>query len=213
MLAIFAVALRRAVAVAGGLRGAALGAAAVLGAASRSSRSVRPASRSICSSATCCRSRSSRCVVRGSFRMDPRIVALRHARAAQHRSADRVQGDRIRSPGGNCDADAVLQPPKCYRIRPPRFDLQIERPTGRHLTMSIQPSQPQSIGGVLDTTFQLYKASIVETDPAVAAHGDRGQPAVHLHLHAGRRRQSCRSARDAQHDGQLGILAVSARSA
>jgi hypothetical protein len=28
--------------------------------------------------------------------------------------------------------------------------------------MSIQPTQPQSIGGVLDTTFQLYKASIVK---------------------------------------------------
>ena len=31
--------------------------------------------------------------------------------------------------------------------------------------MSIQPSQPQSIGGVLDTTFQLYKASIVKMIP------------------------------------------------
>ena len=28
--------------------------------------------------------------------------------------------------------------------------------------MSIQPTQPQSIGGVLDTTFQLYKASMVK---------------------------------------------------
>ncbi len=28
--------------------------------------------------------------------------------------------------------------------------------------MSIQPSQPQSIGGVLDTTFQLYKASLLK---------------------------------------------------
>jgi hypothetical protein len=31
--------------------------------------------------------------------------------------------------------------------------------------MSIQPSQPQSIGGVLDTTFQLYKASLVKLIP------------------------------------------------
>jgi hypothetical protein len=28
--------------------------------------------------------------------------------------------------------------------------------------MSIRPAQPQSIGGVLDTTFQLYKASVVK---------------------------------------------------
>jgi hypothetical protein len=31
--------------------------------------------------------------------------------------------------------------------------------------MSIQPSQPQSIGGVLDTTFQLYKATVVKMIP------------------------------------------------
>ena len=31
--------------------------------------------------------------------------------------------------------------------------------------MSIQPSQPQSIGGVLDTTFQLYKASVLKMIP------------------------------------------------
>ncbi len=31
--------------------------------------------------------------------------------------------------------------------------------------MSIQPSQPQSIGGVLDTTFQLYKATVVKLIP------------------------------------------------
>ncbi len=31
--------------------------------------------------------------------------------------------------------------------------------------MSIQPSQPQSIGGVLDTTFQLYKATFVKMIP------------------------------------------------
>jgi hypothetical protein len=31
--------------------------------------------------------------------------------------------------------------------------------------MSIQPAQPQSIGGVLDTTFQLYKASVVKMIP------------------------------------------------
>jgi hypothetical protein len=31
--------------------------------------------------------------------------------------------------------------------------------------MSIQPSQPLSIGGVLDTTFQLYKASVVKMIP------------------------------------------------
>ena len=31
--------------------------------------------------------------------------------------------------------------------------------------MSIQPAQPQSIGGVLDTTFQLYKASVVKLIP------------------------------------------------
>lgn len=31
--------------------------------------------------------------------------------------------------------------------------------------MSIQPSQPQTIGGVLDTTFQLYKASVVKMIP------------------------------------------------
>jgi hypothetical protein len=31
--------------------------------------------------------------------------------------------------------------------------------------MSIQPSQPQSIGGVLDTAFQLYKASVVKMIP------------------------------------------------
>src|SRR5687768_2050712 len=31
--------------------------------------------------------------------------------------------------------------------------------------MSIQPSQPQSIGGVLDTTFQLYKSSVLKLIP------------------------------------------------
>lgn len=31
--------------------------------------------------------------------------------------------------------------------------------------MAIQPTQPQSIGGVLDTTFQLYKASLVRVIP------------------------------------------------
>lgn len=31
--------------------------------------------------------------------------------------------------------------------------------------MSIQPTQPQSIGGVLDTTFQLYKASVIKMIP------------------------------------------------
>jgi hypothetical protein len=31
--------------------------------------------------------------------------------------------------------------------------------------MSIQPAQPQSIGGVLDTTFQLFKASVVRLIP------------------------------------------------
>ena len=31
--------------------------------------------------------------------------------------------------------------------------------------MSIQPAQPQSIGGVLDTTFQLYKAAVVKMIP------------------------------------------------
>jgi hypothetical protein len=31
--------------------------------------------------------------------------------------------------------------------------------------MSIRPAQPQSIGGVLDTTFQLYKASLVKLIP------------------------------------------------
>jgi hypothetical protein len=31
--------------------------------------------------------------------------------------------------------------------------------------MSMQPTQPQSIGGVLDTTFQLYKASVVRMIP------------------------------------------------
>lgn len=31
--------------------------------------------------------------------------------------------------------------------------------------MSLQPTQPQSIGGVLDTTFQLYKASLVKLLP------------------------------------------------
>ena len=31
--------------------------------------------------------------------------------------------------------------------------------------MSMQPSQPQSIGGVLDTTFQLYKASVIKMIP------------------------------------------------
>ena len=31
--------------------------------------------------------------------------------------------------------------------------------------MSVQPAQPQSIGGVLDTTFQLYKASLVKVIP------------------------------------------------
>lgn len=31
--------------------------------------------------------------------------------------------------------------------------------------MSMQPTQPQSIGGVLDTTFQLYKASVVKMIP------------------------------------------------
>ena len=31
--------------------------------------------------------------------------------------------------------------------------------------MSIRPAQPQSIGGVLDTTFQLYKASVVKMIP------------------------------------------------
>lgn len=31
--------------------------------------------------------------------------------------------------------------------------------------MAIQPSQPQTIGGVLDTTFQLYKASVIAVLP------------------------------------------------
>jgi hypothetical protein len=31
--------------------------------------------------------------------------------------------------------------------------------------MSIRPTQPQSVGGVLDTTFQLYKASVVKVIP------------------------------------------------
>jgi hypothetical protein len=31
--------------------------------------------------------------------------------------------------------------------------------------MPIQPAQPQSIGGVLDTTFQLYKASVIRMIP------------------------------------------------
>jgi hypothetical protein len=31
--------------------------------------------------------------------------------------------------------------------------------------MALQPAQPQSIGGVLDTTFQLYKASVVKMIP------------------------------------------------
>ncbi|HEY7639983.1 MAG TPA: hypothetical protein VH814_09680 [Steroidobacteraceae bacterium] len=31
--------------------------------------------------------------------------------------------------------------------------------------MSLKPAQPQSIGGVLDTTFQLYKASVVKMIP------------------------------------------------
>lgn len=34
--------------------------------------------------------------------------------------------------------------------------------------MNIQPAQPQSIGGVLDTSFQLYKASVVPSLPLSA---------------------------------------------
>ena len=44
--------------------------------------------------------------------------------------------------------------------------------------MSIRPAQPQSIGGVLDTTFQLYKASVVKMIPLSLLAGDRGLPAV-----------------------------------
>ena len=55
--------------------------------------------------------------------------------------------------------------------------------------MSIQPAQPQTIGGVLDTTFQLYKASIVKMIPLSLLGGGRRQPGVHLRFHAGRRHE------------------------
>jgi hypothetical protein len=48
---------------------------------------------------------------------------------------------------------------KCYRTRPMRQRL------AREIQMLIQPAQPQSIGGVLDTTFQLYKASVIRMIP------------------------------------------------
>jgi hypothetical protein len=52
--------------------------------------------------------------------------------------------------------------------------------------MSIQPTQPQSIGGVLDTTFQLYKASVVKLIPlsllaAVAA----SPPTIYMFVKGG----------------------------
>lgn len=42
--------------------------------------------------------------------------------------------------------------------------------------MSIQPTQPQSIGGVLDTTFQLYKASLVKMIPLSLLMAIAGSP-------------------------------------
>lgn len=42
--------------------------------------------------------------------------------------------------------------------------------------MSIQPAQPQSIGGVLDTTFQLYKASVVKLIPLSLLMALAGSP-------------------------------------
>ena len=43
--------------------------------------------------------------------------------------------------------------------------------------MSMQPTQPQSIGGVLDTTFQLYKASVVKMIPLSLLTVVAGSPA------------------------------------
>lgn len=43
--------------------------------------------------------------------------------------------------------------------------------------MAIQPTQPQSIGGVLDTAFQLYKASLVRVLPLTVLMVIAGSPA------------------------------------
>jgi hypothetical protein len=51
--------------------------------------------------------------------------------------------------------------------------------------MAIQPTQPQGIGGVLDTTFQLYKASLAEVWPLsllLAAVG--APPSIYLMMHS-----------------------------
>lgn len=42
--------------------------------------------------------------------------------------------------------------------------------------MSIQPTQPQAVGGVLDTTFQLYKASLVKMIPLSLLLAIAGSP-------------------------------------
>jgi hypothetical protein len=42
--------------------------------------------------------------------------------------------------------------------------------------MSIQPTQPQAVGGVLDTTFQLYKASLVKMIPLSLLVAVAGSP-------------------------------------
>jgi hypothetical protein len=52
--------------------------------------------------------------------------------------------------------------------------------------MAIQPTQPQGIGGVLDTTFQLYKTSLAQVWPLsllLAAVGS--PPSIYLMMHGG----------------------------
>ena len=52
--------------------------------------------------------------------------------------------------------------------------------------MSMQPSQPQSIGGVLDTTFQLYKASVVPSLPlCVLLAVATAPPSIYMLVHGG----------------------------
>lgn len=52
--------------------------------------------------------------------------------------------------------------------------------------MSIQPTQPQSVGGVLDTTFQLYKASIVKMIPLSLLVVIAGSPSsIYVFTHGG----------------------------
>lgn len=52
--------------------------------------------------------------------------------------------------------------------------------------MNIQPAQPQSIGGVLDTAFQLYKASVVPALPLSALMAVASTPpSIYMLMRAG----------------------------